>query len=187
MIYAEVAVEAARSLDRETYTYSVPEPLDVVPGSRVWVPFGRRTTVGYVVGVHTDDPGIAVKPIERTDSEPLLLPYQVEIARLAAQHYWVPVIEVLRAMVPPRIRRGKSSGAGPSTRQSRHSGLLLMAARAGGPEPGPELTSEQRAALATIRESRATLLHGVTGSGKTEVYIEAAREAIAQGLRVLML
>lgn len=187
MLYAEVAVEAARSLDHETYTYSVPPGLDVVPGSRVWVPFGRRASVGYVVAAHTEDPGIPVKPIDRTDSEPLFLPYQVEVARRAAEHYWVPVIEVLRAMVPPRIRRGKSSGAGPSTRQSRHSGLLQMAARAGGPEPGPEPTPDQRLALGTIRASQSTLLHGVTGSGKTEVYIEAAREAIASGLRVLML
>ncbi len=187
MLYAEVAVEAARSLDHETYTYAVPAELEVVPGSRVWVPFGRRTTVGYVVGVHTDDPGIVVKPIERTDAEPLLLPYQVEVARAAAEHYWVPVIELLRAMVPPRIRRGKSSGAGPSARQTRHSGLLQMAATAGGPEAGPELTADQRRALEIIEGARVTLLHGVTGSGKTEVYIEAARLAIAAGLRVMML
>jgi primosomal protein N' (replication factor Y) len=187
MLYAEVAVEAARSLDHEAYSYSVPGGMDIVPGSRVWVPFGRRSTIGYVVAVHTVDPGIAVKPIERTDSDPLLLPHQVEVAKLVAEHYWVPVIEVLRAMVPPRIRRGKSTGAGPSSRQSRHSGLLLMAARAGGPEPGPALTQDQERALGAIRGSRATLLHGVTGSGKTEVYIQAAQEAIAGGLRVLML
>ena len=59
------------------------------------------------------------------------------------------------------------------------------------PAPPPELTSEQRDALAPItdavraREARTFLLHGVTGSGKTEVYlraIEAAREAGRQAL-----
>ncbi len=187
MLFAEVAVEAARSLDRESYTYSVPDGLDVVPGSRVWVPFGRRTSVGYVIAVHAEPPDIEVRPLERTDAEPLLLGYQVELARRVAAHYWVPVIEVLRAMVPPRIRRGKSSGAGPSGRQSRHSRLLLMARQAGGPEPGPALTPEQAAALETIRSHPNTLLHGVTGSGKTEVYVESAREALAAGLRVLVL
>src|SRR5919201_3179112 len=143
-LYAEVAVEAGRSLERESYTYSVPEGLEVAPGSRVWVPFGRRSTVGYVISVGTEDPGIAVKPVERTDAgEPLLLGYQVELARATAKHYWVPVIEVLRAMVPPRIRRGKSTGAGPSSRQSRHSQLLAMAAAAGAVDPGPRLNEDQ--------------------------------------------
>jgi len=32
LLYAEVAVEAGRSLDRETYSYQVPEGIDVVPG-----------------------------------------------------------------------------------------------------------------------------------------------------------
>ncbi len=187
MLYAEVAVEAGRTLDHETYTYSVPGGVDIVPGSRVWVPFGRRSTVGYVVSVGTEDPGIAVRPVERTDSgEPLLLGHQVELARAVATHYWVPLIEVLRAMVPPRIRRGKSTGAGPSARQSRHSQLLAVAA-ATGHEAGPELNAAQSAALETIAGSRATLLHGVTGSGKTEVYVEAARAALGEGLRVLVL
>ncbi|HEX6351040.1 MAG TPA: primosomal protein N' [Candidatus Dormibacteraeota bacterium] len=182
-----MAVEAARTLDHETYTYSVPDGLDAVPGHRVWVPFGRRTTVGYVVSVGAEAPAIAVKPIERADPEALLHGWQVELARRVAEHCWVPVIEVLRAMVPPRIRRGKSSGAGPSARQSRHSQLLLMAARAGGPEAGPELTAAQRAALDAIAASPVTLLHGVTGSGKTEVYTEAARQALEQDLRALVL
>src|SRR5205823_5111182 len=126
LIYAEVAVEAARTLDHETYTYSIPDGQDTVPGHRVWVPFGRRTTVGYVVSVGAEEPGIAVKPIERSDPDALLHGWQVELARRVAEHYWVPLIEVLRAMVPPRIRRGKSSGAGPSARQSRHSQLTEL-------------------------------------------------------------
>ena len=187
MLYAEVAVEAARTLDHETYTYRVADGVEAVPGHRVWVPFGRRTTVGYVVSVGTEEPGIEVKAIERSDPEALLHGWQVDLARRVAVHYWVPLIEVLRAMVPPRIRRGKSSGAGPSSRQSRHSQLLLMAATAGGPEPGPPLTAEQKAALELITSQRAVLLHGVTGSGKTEVYTEAARAALEDGLRVLVL
>ena len=52
-LFAEVAVEAARALDRQTYSYAVPDGLDVVPGHRVTVPFGRRNTYGFVVSLGT--------------------------------------------------------------------------------------------------------------------------------------
>jgi primosomal protein N' (replication factor Y) len=187
VLFAEVAVEAARGLDKETYTYSVPDGMDVLPGHRVLVPFGRRSAHGYVAALTTSDPGIQVRAIDQAGTEPLLLPHQVELSRLLADHYWAPLIECIRAMVPPRVRTGRSSGAGPSDRQRRHSHLLRYA-RPGAPaQPGPVLTAEQRAALATVGRSRAVLLHGVTASGKTEVYLHAAAEAIAAGLRALVL
>jgi primosomal protein N' (replication factor Y) len=187
LLYAEVAVEAGRAMDRETYTYAVPEGMDLVPGHRVWVPFGRRASAGYVAALHTEEPDRQVKVIERADAEPLLLPHHMELARAVAEHYWAPLIECLRAMVPPRIRGGRSSGAGPSARQTRHSRLLAWARPRGPAQPGPALTEDQARAVEAIRAGRAVLLRGVTGSGKTEVYMAAAAEALAQGLRVLVL
>src|SRR5450759_798134 len=121
--------------------------MDVVPGHRVTVPFGRRTSFGFVVSLGTADPGVETKPIASAGSDPLLLPHQVALARLVADHYWVPLIECLRAMVPPRVRRGGSSGAGPSTRQRRHSRLLELANSAAPPTVTPELTDGQVAAM----------------------------------------
>ena len=187
MLYAEVAVEAARALGRETFTYSVPEGVEVVPGHRVTVPFGRRTTYGFVVSLGTEEPGVETKPIATSGSEPLLLPHQVALARLVADHYWVPLIECIRAMLPPRVRGTGSTGSAASSRQRRHTRLLEMAT---GPAPAPEhisLTAEQRAALEMIESSSTTLLHGVIASGKTEVYLAAAEQAIVKGLRVLLL
>jgi primosomal protein N' (replication factor Y) (superfamily II helicase) len=187
LLYAEVAVEAGRSLDRETYTYSVPEDIDIVPGHRVTVPFGRRTTYGFVVSLSTDDPGVETKPITTAGKEPLLLPHQVALARLVADHYWVPLIECLRAMLPPRVRKTGSSGADPSGRQRRHSRLLEFANRAVSESVQPGLTEEQASALEVIATNPLTLLHGVIASGKTEVYLGAAQKALAQDLRVLVL
>jgi primosomal protein N' (replication factor Y) len=187
LLYAEVAVDAGRSLDRETYSYEVPPDMDVVPGHRVVVPFGRRTTTGYVVELQTQDPGLEVRPIERADREALLLPHQVELARVVARHYWVPLIEVLRAMLPPRVRGPRSSGGSPSSRQRIHSRLLDLARVPASAEPGPTLTADQLAALDVIRSAPVTLLHGVAASGKTEVYLAAAADALAAGLRVLIL
>ena len=187
MLYAEVAVEAARGSGRETYTYAVPEGVDVVPGHRVTVPFGRRSTYGFVVSLSTEDPGVETKPIATAGSEPLLLPHQVALARLVADHYWVPLIECLRAMLPPRVRATGTSGSQASTRQRRHSRLVELANAPASPFDALALTGEQRAALEVIGANQVTLLHGVIASGKTEVYLAAAERAIAEGLRVLLL
>jgi primosomal protein N' (replication factor Y) len=187
LLYAEVAVEAGRSLDRETYSYQVPDGMDVVPGHRVTVPFGRRTSFGFVVSLGTEDPGVETKPIATAGTDPLLLPHQVALARLVADHYWVPLIECLRAMLPPRVRKAGSGGSGPSTRQRRHSRLLELAGAAGPDAVAAQLTAEQAAALEIIGSNPMTLLHGVIASGKTEVYLAAAEQALSQGLRVLLL
>lgn len=75
----------------------------------------------------------------------------------------------------------------------RRRGLLrevsAPAAR-GRPEPGPALSPEQRAAADAIRAScgfAAFLLDGVTGSGKTEVYLDAIAGALAHGRQALVL
>jgi primosomal protein N' (replication factor Y) len=186
-LYAEVAVEAGRALGRETFTYSVPEGVDIVPGHRVTVPFGRRNTYGFVVSLSTDEPGVETKAIATAGDEPLLLPHQVALARLVADHYWVPVIECIRAMLPPRVRGTGSAGSQASGRQRRHTRLLELAT---GPAPPAErltLTAEQDAALEVIGSNPVTLLHGVIASGKTEVYLAAAERALRDGLRVLLL
>ena len=186
-LFAEVAVEAARALGRETFTYSVPDGLDVVPGSRVTVPFGRRSTYGFVVSLGTEQPEVDTKAIETAGADPLLLPYQVELARLVADHYWIPLIEVIRAMLPPRVRSTGKAGATASSRQTRHSRLLELALEPATPLPPLELMPEQLAALEVVESNPVTLLHGVIASGKTEVYLAAAERALAQGLRVLLL
>ncbi len=58
------------------------------------------------------------------------------------------------------------------------------------PADGPELNANQRAAVETIKQStgfNSFVLHGVTGSGKTEVYIQAALHVLARGKQVLIL
>src|SRR5437016_978071 len=161
--------------------------MDVVTGHRVTVPFGRRSSYGFVVSMGTDDPGVETKPIATAGSEPLLLPHQVALARLVADHYWLPLIECIRAMLPPRVRGTGSAGSGVSTRQRRHSRLLELVTGLAEPSEEVTLTDEQHAALEVIAANPVTLLHGVIASGKTEVYLAAAERALAEGLRVLLL
>jgi len=153
----------------------------------VTVPFGRRSTYGFVVSLGTEEPDVETKAIATAGKEPLLLPHQVALARLVADHYWVPLIECLRAMLPPRVRTTGSSGSEPSSRQRRHSRLVDVATAPSTTGEPAVLTPEQRAALEVIGSNHLTLLHGVIASGKTEVYLAAAERALQDGLRVLFL
>src|SRR5437868_404170 len=161
--------------------------VEVVPGHRVTVPFGRRSSYGFVVSLGTEEPGVETKPLATAGAEPLLLPHQIELARLVADHYWIPLIEVIRAMLPPRIRASGSAGSSASSRQTRHSRLLELAIGPAAALHDVVLTDEQRSALEVINSNPATLLHGVIASGKTEAYLAAAEEALSRGLRVLLL
>ncbi len=88
----------------------------------------------------------------------------------------------------------------PSLKRLLEAGLLrevredeLPAITAGDPESGPVLNAAQRAAVDTINTRIATggfapfLLYGVTGSGKTEVYIQALKRVIEAGGQGLVL
>lgn len=87
------------------FTYAVPEELkDIVrEGSRVLVPFRRRSFVGVVVRKGTEPPENAqVRPISRVlDVTPALPPALLELGKWITDYYLAPPGEVYRAMLPP--------------------------------------------------------------------------------------
>jgi primosomal protein N' (replication factor Y) len=92
---------------RTTFTYAVPEAMrgTVQPGSRVLVPFRRKTMVGVVVElVEGPPPGTKIREITRIlDFIPALTPKLIELAQWIAGYYLAPVGEVFRAMLPPVV------------------------------------------------------------------------------------
>jgi primosomal protein N' (replication factor Y) len=90
---------------RTTFTYEVPEALreTLRPGSRVLVPFRKKSLVGVVVDFAEGAPqGTKVREIMRAlDFEPALTPKLLELARWIAGDYLAPIGEVFRAMMPP--------------------------------------------------------------------------------------
>ena len=194
MTFAAVVPETRSLLPRDTYTYAVPDELDslVLPGVRVEIPFGKRSILGYVVGRREASDHDEVRAIESVvDSVPTLLPHHVELAHWVAQRYCAPLGEVIRAMVPKGVRAAR-----PSSRRSgpRTTSRAVEEARSERPAvTPPALTGAQQAAvqplLQGIAESRhrRLLLHGVTGSGKTEVYLAAIDAALAAGRGAIVL
>lgn len=193
MTFASVVPETRSLLPRDTYTYEVPVELDAValPGTRVQIPFGKRSIMGYVVARHDSAEHDDLRAIEAlVDAEPLLPVQHVELSRWIAARYCAPLAEVIHAMVPKGVR------ARPSTRRRgpRTTSRVMQAAH----EPRdavapPELTAAQAAAAAPLldaierRAHRRLLLHGVTGSGKTEVYLQVIARALAAGRGAIVL
>ncbi|HEY6266057.1 MAG TPA: primosomal protein N' [Candidatus Acidoferrum sp.] len=92
---------------RTTFTYAVPEAMrgTVQPGSRVLVPFRKKTMVGVVVElVESPPPGTKIREITHIlDFIPALTPKLIELAQWIAGYYLAPVGEVFRAMLPPVV------------------------------------------------------------------------------------
>ena len=165
----------ARALARP-FTYRVSD--DVAPGDVVAIQLGARSVRGVVVdldvaapgGVDVSDAGAVV------DSVPAPL---VELALWVADYYGSTPARALALVAPhARTRRGPP-------RESSGSGFV------GEPEPD-ELTAQQRDAVARIVAALDgtgghVLLHGPTGSGKTEVYLQAAAAALERGRAVIVL
>ncbi len=155
------------------------------------VPFGKRTVTGYVLGLSPRSDYPSPRPIESlADEPPPLQPHQVELARWIAAHYAAPLAETVRAMIPPGIRSLKSGSKrrrGPKV-ESRDRTL----AGAEQDVASAKLTPEQATAVAAVedalqRRRGRLLLHGVTGSGKTEVYLEAIGKCLELGRGVIVL
>lgn len=188
----EVAVPVG--VDR-TFVYRVPPELTspLRPGIRVEVPFRRRLLTGVVVGPAAHAPAGTLRTIQRVlDAEPALNEELLAFTRWLAHYYAAPWGEVLRAALPgvltaPRRRRAVEAEV-PS-----EGGAALAEALDDARDSPPELTSEQANALAHLERKlragtfRVVLVHGVTASGKTELYLRAAESTLALGGQVLVL
>jgi primosomal protein N' (replication factor Y) len=165
---------SARAVAR-AFTYEVPEA--VGKGAVVSVPFGRSQVRGVVVGLEDAPPlGVKAAPVGRLLDE--LPPALVDLALWLAEYYGSTPARALE-LVAPRIRARRGE------RKPLPTGLPGEAA----PD---SLTTEQEAALARIVEGMDAgtgrfLLYGATGSGKTEVYLQACAAALARGLGAIVL
>jgi primosomal protein N' (replication factor Y) len=247
-LIGELAVAAP--LDK-TLSYRVPDELrdQVCIGMRLRVPLGRRSVVGYLLGLSQDDAS-HLKPVQEVlDDEPLFSPDMAAFFRRAAAYYRHPLGEVIRTALPAGLSGGSRDvsvvseqvyrpvagqdkprgprqreilqflhGAGEATRaqvlarfpacqgslqalvrqgfvgrEQRERRRDPFAALAPPADRPVTLTGHQAEALAAVEGALASatfrpmLLHGVTGSGKTEVYLQAIERALAAGRQALVL
>ena len=103
--YAEVSVNSPIA-QRRAFSYALPAGLDIDVGQAVWVPFGDKLLQGIVLEL-TDFPSVpdTREIVGVIDPRPVLLPYQLQLARWLSDYYLSPLFAAVALMLPPGFER----------------------------------------------------------------------------------
>ena len=173
MYYYEVAPNQIVRANSASFTYSSAEPLQI--GQIVNIEVGKKSLIGIVFR-KVAKPNYETKPITSV-IEPTALPEPlVQLADWLSKYYATHLATVLQTILPRGLQK---------TRRTR----LISPRENLRDRTNIVFTKEQLHALDTIEHMTpgSALLHGVTGSGKTHVYIELAKRAITRGESVVVL
>jgi len=167
--------------------YLSEQPL--APGTLVRVPLGKRDVPGIVwQSGASAATGVELRAVRQAlTALPPLSDAWRQLVGFAAGYYQRGLGELALAVLPPELRRLDATQL---DRRLARQARLTDVAPAGHIDPlVPTLSASQVAAVAALAGAPPAthLLHGVTGSGKTEVYLHAAAQALAAGRQVLLL
>jgi primosomal protein N' (replication factor Y) len=156
-------------------------------GRRVTVSFGSKRRVGILLDLVDSSELVdsRLKPIETLHREtPALGQHCLDFLRFCARYYHHPFGQVLAQVLPPGLRR-------PQVWKPRQQRAATVATAPvivpHAPNAGQQAVIDRLGADLDPPRFVATLLQGVTGSGKTEVYLALAQRVIAAGRKVLLL
>ncbi len=160
---------------RGTFTYSLTPDSTAAVGFRVSAPFGARKLTGLVVAERDSPPdGVAViKEAGRViDSRPVFNEQVLSLARWISRMYMCSLGEALSSMIPGGRRETEPEELPLDTEAHDY-----------------ELAGQQSDAIRAIveRGSGSFYLFGVTGSGKTDVFMKVAQEVVSRGKGVIYL
>ena len=184
MKYANLVIDNKSDQTDQLYTYGVQD--DAKIGSKVYVPFARSRNLREAYVVETDEHsgdglGKRLRYIEKVDDDVSLSEEMIRTALWMKKRYICRLIDAVNCFTPvgEKARRGQRKNP--------------FAEERGEPSSVKELTLQQAQILQRIGEAAKAkkhmrfLLHGVTGSGKTEIYIRAAQQVLEQGRNVIVL
>ena len=185
--YAQVLVDINK-LDTKTFSYLIPENLkdEIQVGQSVLVPFGRRKEglKAYVVGFSDYlEEGIKAKEIiEILESDPLFNLEYLKLLSWVANYYFCDVQTVLKTALPQKFFEKNVK----NYRKPKKENLVLKTQKI---ENNIVLSPEQEKVYQEIKKinSKTSLLYGITGSGKTEIYFKLIEDTIKEGKNVIFL
>ncbi len=181
MRFYEVLVGDMQYHGNEALTYS--SEVDLPVGAVVRVSLRARSVLG-IVACTVQKPSFAVKPISAAAPFPPVPKASLQLLDWLRQYYPAPLGSVVRLFVPPTEAFPKAQRRTKNAADEQASPLKVLSSSF---DNLPALTDEQTKAIAAIQEPGSYLLHGVTGSGKSRVYLELTQAALAKGKSVFML
>ena len=185
MKYANVIIDNKSNSTDVPYTYGFDEDMDVRVGSKVYVPFARSSKLreGYVLSLSDEvDESLAarIRKIDSLDDEISLTEEIIRTCIWMRRRYVCRYIDAIECFIPVGKKPARIMAPDPVGEEEEESQVR-------------ELTEEQKKALEKIEKAadegkhERFLIRGVTGSGKTEVYMRAAKRAIDSGGTVMIL
>ena len=172
MNYYLVAPAKAFNQSENLLTYQSEVKLSI--GQIVLIPFGKQQTVGVVVE-STTKPTFATKNIISTVYDEPLPKQLIKALFWLTDYYRCPMSTVVQAILPRGITKKRRTVIESLPKQPRAT--------------DNSLNSAQKRAIKAIQQNQANtiLLHGITGSGKTNIYIELAKQTLANNQSVIIL
>jgi primosomal protein N' (replication factor Y) len=151
-------------------------------GQLAQVPFGRRQVIGLITAIQEGSDYAPEKIRDLTAIRhqlPPLSAHWLALSRFAADYYQRALGEVALPCLPKNLRALKTTALNTALRKN----AALSAETYPVVPSAPTLNNEQQAAGAAISAATAysaTLLFGITGSGKTEVYLHSAEKILVR-------
>lgn len=180
-MFATIIPETKTTKDVEEFTYKIPENLvdQIKIGSIVFIPFGKQNIRGVVSMIlETDDNKYKLRNITSIDENAFIPSEYLEIIRWISSYYLCSLGEALSMFLPPLMKKPRED-----------SRKLKVESRKVEPIKLNETQEQifQRLKINLRNPQKPALIHGVTGSGKTEIYIKLAEECLKTDKRVIVL
>ena len=151
-------------------------------GTRVWVSFRKSERVGIVIGSGAPEHRhIKLKPITSVIDQEALVPDKLlSLCHWMARYYHAPLSDVLTLALPKKYREGQAIITPPLPSPSTEASETPL-------KLNPEQASALHIMATALERYQAFVLDGVTGSGKTEVYLQLAARVLENQQQVLVL
>lgn len=174
MWFYEVAPTKIVRSEQATFTYHFDSELSI--GQVVTIPVGKQTLNGVIISQVTK-PKYETKPISSVIEEIPLPQSIVDLSLWMSTYYRTPLATVLQTVLPRGLTTKRRAAKAKEDRESLRGRTQIV------------FNGDQQKAIDTIVNTPVgtVLLQGVTGSGKTEVYKEIARRALAEGRSTIVL
>lgn len=179
--YAEILIPQKIQGNSDFLTYQIPLENNekFLPGKIVEISLRNRLTRGLIFKIHDQSPSFNTKTITRLiEGEIELSDLQIDLMKYISDQYFCPLYKVMKLFIPANTLSRKRDFKANQAKIKKINTIAELT-----------LTEDQKLALSQINKSEKNtiLLHGITGSGKTEIYRQLTTQILSTDKQVLIM